>query len=29
MDDERDPPALVVYIVEPCGFRSDNEDIHR
>lgn len=28
-DDERDPPALVVYFIEPCGFRSDNEDLHR
>ncbi|ODN04072.1 Mediator of RNA polymerase II transcription subunit 13 [Orchesella cincta] len=28
-DDERDPPALVVYFIEPCGFRSDNDDLHR
>ncbi|CAG7730040.1 unnamed protein product [Allacma fusca] len=28
-EDERDPPALVVYLVEPFGFGADNKDLHR
>ena len=28
-EDERDPPALVVYLVEPFGFAQDNKDLHR
>lgn len=28
-DDERDPPAIVIYIIDPFGFGSDDEDIHR
>lgn len=28
-DEERDPPAIVIYVIDPFGFSSDNEDIHR
>ena len=29
VEDERDAPAVVIYLIEPFGFGSDNKDLHR
>jgi hypothetical protein len=28
-DDDRDLPAMVIYLIDPFSFASDNEDLHR